>query len=1392
MNISKRGLYALISGLIVLANAIMANTVNLVENGDFEEGKNTAATFWSASGWSGADGKYGRSRNIPGASGDFCYELKRANGKGGLQLFSQLIKINGDKPVELSFKYKGKAYVQLRFERKENGKFARMINSFTRKPVIITATLSSETWKEYKYKVKLPAEYAEYELGVRIYFLLFPDHPQLSIDDVKIIQPDSPEKTVSREPGRNSGTERLRINPPKKLTPVEQSWYSPFPDPGFKYGLKNGVLTRDGEPFFYTGNFTVGGGQWNVSSSWLARVQKNSYLTVTWSIGNPSMKLSVKNDHLNIGYKDTAPLYSWIRELSRYGMLTQFDPGNAMYKYNPMRHFVKKFPEIKNFYVNGSHFYSFDHNTEIGRELHFNSWKNYFKYIRNAPLLAFECFNELGYTPSHRRVTDGFRVFAKKKYGSLKAANLCWKTNFKSWDEVISPHLGNSSGMMSYSEKLFFLNKCRQENIYYDWLIYLQKDLIPGLVAMKKDFRKLSDAPFSVDWRGHCHEFDNYVTSDLDLLDNIVDVYFLHTAFPVYDYNGTAADQESVMKALTRSLLAHNYVASNSSKPIINPESIYSLTTTPGSNMAAMEKNSFAKLHGKWQFTLEQDRKGIEKGYFKSGYEDKNWGSMDVPGCWDATEEFKGKNGWGWYRTTFKMPGNVKMSYIDGSRKFLIVGKGVAQSATIWLNGHKIGTPKGWATEYKYDVGAYLNFGGKNTLAILVDGTTSYSNGIRFYLHLLADDMLNERRMLARKEYASILWTNLVSGCSGITLWNWDDAFRPFMPELETEINSVSRIILPSARKSNAKTAILMPYLYFRGLPAYGNHLDYLAYFSAMTFLQTPVDVLSEKNFSTISPEKYPFVIIPYAKTVYRKTYNQLVKYVNDGGLAIITFDSLVNDFDRFSRLPIESLAGVKVTGKIINQETIVFDGKELMLMKTDMDKYYGVKINPSGNTKVIARYKDKSPAITVRETGRGKICFIAGRLNLEAAYRLLGKLLKEKHIKPELDITTSSHQEFPFIQSRYFGTPERFIIYLHNWGGQNHRLKIKLSADQLISGDYAVRSIRSSQNIAHKISSAELLKGIEVVVESMNPVAILMEAEKQAPLKPGMISPLREKILKQLADLNSRNNWASPRPKILFMDDIKSGGNYAVGRKLYPLAAEFMEKAGYDTVVLPWQDFSSEKLKKVRTIFLAEDISNNYSPIFKQMKGKFIKTIIDFVKNGGSLILVNSSAHPNSRHELLDRFGRELGFSTSWSFSRNPASCGYGDPLQLKIKDFSNHPLAMNMKSMQLFITPVFHLKKNSIMTPVANTSSGDLINPSMPVVIAGQLDKGRIIACTDLLWLQPFRLEAEDNAQFLMNMAHWTLGEKVKKYSRKKLDSYIFINSKLMQKIEQQESVR
>ena len=71
----------------------------------------------------------------------------------------------------------------------------------------------------------------------------------------------------------------------------------------------------------------------------------------------------------------------------------------------------------------------------------------------------------------------------------------------------------------------------------------------------------------------------------------------------------------------------------------------------------------------------------------------------------------------GWYRKEFEIPTE------DSGRHFTLQFDGIFRDARIWVNGFYLGSePSGYATQV-YDISEYLNYGGRNVVAVRADAT---------------------------------------------------------------------------------------------------------------------------------------------------------------------------------------------------------------------------------------------------------------------------------------------------------------------------------------------------------------------------------------------------------------------------------------------------------------------------------------------------------------------------------------------------------------------------------------------------------------------------------------------------------------------------------------------
>ncbi|MDB5091358.1 MAG: beta-galactosidase [Mucilaginibacter sp.] len=140
-------------------------------------------------------------------------------------------------------------------------------------------------------------------------------------------------------------------------------------------------------------------------------------------------------------------------------------------------------------------------------------------------------------------------------------------------------------------------------------------------------------------------------------------------------------------------------------------------------NGFAQQARSVVDFDKGWHFHLGDVNDGE-----KASVNDANWRLLNLPHDWSIEGKFSKDNpatpeggalpgGIGWYRKTFAVPvaSKGKLVYIDFD--------GVYQKSDVWVNGHHLGfRPNGYIS-FRYELTPYLNFGGKNTIAVKVDNS---------------------------------------------------------------------------------------------------------------------------------------------------------------------------------------------------------------------------------------------------------------------------------------------------------------------------------------------------------------------------------------------------------------------------------------------------------------------------------------------------------------------------------------------------------------------------------------------------------------------------------------------------------------------------------------------
>jgi len=147
-----------------------------------------------------------------------------------------------------------------------------------------------------------------------------------------------------------------------------------------------------------------------------------------------------------------------------------------------------------------------------------------------------------------------------------------------------------------------------------------------------------------------------------------------------------------------------------------------------------------------WKFQLG-DAAGAENPTFA----DSSWRTVDLPHDW-SIESKPDKdnpsgtgggffpNGVGWYRKTFTAPREWN------GKRVTVQFDGVYRDATVYLNGHKLGTHPYGYTSFTFDLTPDLKLSGTNVLAVRVDNSAEpnsrwYSgSGIYRHVHVIVAD----------------------------------------------------------------------------------------------------------------------------------------------------------------------------------------------------------------------------------------------------------------------------------------------------------------------------------------------------------------------------------------------------------------------------------------------------------------------------------------------------------------------------------------------------------------------------------------------------------------------------------------------------------------------------
>lgn len=170
---------------------------------------------------------------------------------------------------------------------------------------------------------------------------------------------------------------------------------------------------------------------------------------------------------------------------------------------------------------------------------------------------------------------------------------------------------------------------------------------------------------------------------------------------------------------------------------------------------------------------------GYGDGSAAANFEDRVWREVDLPHDWAVELPFSAEAshshgyktiGWkypensvGWYRKTIFIPES------DLGRKISLQFDGVHRNSIVWVNGFYLGQEHSGYTGFEYDITDYLNYGGKNVIAVRVDASIEegwFYEGAGIYRHT----WLNKTSKLHVKTNGTFVTSEVGAGNAELTI----------------------------------------------------------------------------------------------------------------------------------------------------------------------------------------------------------------------------------------------------------------------------------------------------------------------------------------------------------------------------------------------------------------------------------------------------------------------------------------------------------------------------------------------------------------------------------------------------------------------------------------------
>ena len=166
----------------------------------------------------------------------------------------------------------------------------------------------------------------------------------------------------------------------------------------------------------------------------------------------------------------------------------------------------------------------------------------------------------------------------------------------------------------------------------------------------------------------------------------------------------------------------------------------------------SLDANWKFHLGDDWPDALHLENSGTGSGPASEKFSDTFWRTVNLPHDWAVELPFDwaadGSHGFhtlgvkyptnsiAWYRRTFELPKD------DEGKRIWLTFDGVFRDATVWVNGWCVRHHEGGYYPFREDITDVVHYGGKNTIAVLVDATKVegwFYEGAGIYRHVWLD-----------------------------------------------------------------------------------------------------------------------------------------------------------------------------------------------------------------------------------------------------------------------------------------------------------------------------------------------------------------------------------------------------------------------------------------------------------------------------------------------------------------------------------------------------------------------------------------------------------------------------------------------------------------------------